>query len=420
MKKIYLVIFILSVIIFSCKEDAVNHLPEANDDTNSTTANNPVNGEAQANDVASEDGGNIWSLVGENGGAENGTVTMNGSGNYTYTPDLNWYGTDVINYQLCDNNGDCVEATITITVNPVILTLSQFNNIGISALALDGTNKLWIASNSGLYKEVNEGYLLVGLGSNSHVTALTYENSSNTIWAGTENGIYKVQLGESIISGDSISANNLSNNHILSIYIDENSTRWIATKTGFTRNEGTTWQKDKFKKNASGSITDITFSSKAVTSIGIWEGDYFFSTAGYKLWRTTDWDETVDAFTGASMWDPPYNGMAITDTMYAVFIDSRGLQWFGGQEGVLYHSGHDPKTDNQSFKNELINKNVHCIAEDPNGNIWCGTENGISIFNGTNWSTPTATLSNNFVNAIVFQGNKAWIGTKMGINKIDL
>jgi VCBS repeat-containing protein len=55
-------------------------------------------GTSQTNDTPSGDGG-MWNLVGVDGGAANGTVTMNPDGSYTYTPDPNFNGTDVFSYQ---------------------------------------------------------------------------------------------------------------------------------------------------------------------------------------------------------------------------------------------------------------------------------------------------------------------------------
>jgi len=301
--------------------------------------------------------------------------------------------------------------------------LDNLDNFEISAMAVDGDNTLWIASDSGLYKKVTDGYVEIELNSDIAVTALAYESSINTLWAGTTTGIYEIKLGGSETTGELIGAELLSNNHILDAYIEGDSVRWFGTKIGFTRSKGDTWQKEKFKKNQF-SIADLDFADLAITSIGVWEGNYFFATAGNKLWRASDWDESVDAFTGASMWDPPYNGLAITDTMYAVFIDSRHFQWFGGKEGVQVHIGNDPKSDNYSFKAELVNENVRCIAEAPDGEIWCGTENGISIGtvtdSGVEWNASTANLTSNFVTSIIFQGNTAWVGTKEGLNKIIL
>lgn len=56
---------------------------------------------------------------------------------------------------------------------------------------------------------------------------------------------------------------------------------------------------------------------------------------------------------------------------------------FGGKDGVQVHIVHEPVVDNYSYKDKLIDLNVHCIVEAPNDDIWYGTEKGISIFNGT-------------------------------------
>ena len=97
----------------------VNDVPVAVDDTPSTDEDTPLAGNVSTNDTPSGDGGNTWSLVGVNGGASNGTVTMNSDGTYTYTPAANFNGTDAFTYTLCDNTPDCSTATVSITVNPV-------------------------------------------------------------------------------------------------------------------------------------------------------------------------------------------------------------------------------------------------------------------------------------------------------------
>jgi hypothetical protein len=97
----------------------VNDVPVAVNDFNTTSEDTPVSGNASSNDTPSGDGGNTWTLVGPNGGAANGSVTMNSSGVYTYTPNINYSGTDVFSYLVCDVDGDCSTATVTITISPV-------------------------------------------------------------------------------------------------------------------------------------------------------------------------------------------------------------------------------------------------------------------------------------------------------------
>ena len=96
--------------------NAVDDAPVANDDSNTTNEDTPVSGSVTGNDTPSGDGGNTYSLVGVNGGAANGTVSLDGAGNYTYTPNANFNGTDTFTYQLCDVDGDCDTAVVTITI----------------------------------------------------------------------------------------------------------------------------------------------------------------------------------------------------------------------------------------------------------------------------------------------------------------
>ena len=94
-------------------------VPVANDDAITTPEDTPVTASATGNDIPSSDGGNVWSLVGENGGAAHGTVTMTAEGTYTYTPGADWSGVDTFNYKICDVDGSCDPAVVTVTVTPV-------------------------------------------------------------------------------------------------------------------------------------------------------------------------------------------------------------------------------------------------------------------------------------------------------------
>jgi len=109
--------------------------PIAVNDVNTTKENTPVGGNASTNDTPSSNGGNVWSLVGINGGAANGTITMNPDGTYTYTPNVNFFGIDTITYKVCDTDGDCSTATITITI-----TSSDHNQPPVASDDYDTTN----------------------------------------------------------------------------------------------------------------------------------------------------------------------------------------------------------------------------------------------------------------------------------------
>lgn len=296
----------------------------------------------------------------------------------------------------------------------------NLDNRNIISLAFDNSNTLWIASDTGIFKSVTDGYKLMDVGVQSKLTTLTYESAENKLWIGTLSGLFYVGLNESSLQAEAVSLSNLSNDTIYSAFFDSSSKGWFGTEEGFTLKKADNWQQDSFKKNLSGSISDLDFEVFAVNSIGSWNGNYFFATAGNKLWRTSDWDDEVDAFSGATQWDRPYNGLAIADTMNVVFIDSKGQQWFGGTDGIQVHIGDNPKEQNTTYKNELVNPIVNCVAEDATGSIWVGTENGISVFNGSTWTAKTSNLPCLCINAIAFdEDGSAWIGTKSGLANIE-
>ena len=105
--------------VVSITVNPINDLPIASDDLVTGNEDVPIMSDVQSNDTPSGDGDNTWSLVGIDGGALHGEVTMGLDGTYTYTPDPNYNGPDMFTYELCDFNGDCDQATVSITVGPI-------------------------------------------------------------------------------------------------------------------------------------------------------------------------------------------------------------------------------------------------------------------------------------------------------------
>ena len=131
----------------------VNDLPVANDDVATTDEDTPVNIDPLPNDDFGGDGPSMGT-INILGGAVNGTATVNDGGTpndptddtIDYTPDPNFNGFDAIFYQICDGNGDCDPATITITINPVddlplaeddMATVPEDGNVNIDPLPND-------------------------------------------------------------------------------------------------------------------------------------------------------------------------------------------------------------------------------------------------------------------------------------------
>jgi gliding motility-associated-like protein len=67
----------------------------------------------------------------------NGSVTINNDGSITYTPNRNFAGLNEFTYQVCDDDGDCATATVTIVVERNIFVPEGFSPNG------DGINDLF-------------------------------------------------------------------------------------------------------------------------------------------------------------------------------------------------------------------------------------------------------------------------------------
>lgn len=292
-------------------------------------------------------------------------------------------------------------------------------NINISSIVVDNSNTKWVGTDNGLYKSVDNGYTLEDISIPGKVLSIFYEKSSNTLWVGSIGGLSKVVISGSDISSSVITSINLSDSSVQTAYVDSTSKRWFGAANGLSLNKNTTWKNKNFIYNALNNLVPMDIEKASINSIASWNGDYYFATNGYSLYRAKKYNEGVDAFTGATQWSSPYNGNSVTDTMFVVFVDSKGKIWMGGANGVQFHTGHDSKSNTKSFRSELPNLYVHAIAEAPDGKIWVGTEQGLAIYDGVNWTAITNGLSNLFVTAIAFDKNgSAWVGTKMGLVNI--
>lgn len=92
--------------------------PVAVDDTATTLINTPVNIDILDNDYDT-DGWLVSSTVQILSGPDHGSLSVNTSTGVTkYTSEIGWFGTDIFTYRVCDNDGLCDDAKVTIGVIP--------------------------------------------------------------------------------------------------------------------------------------------------------------------------------------------------------------------------------------------------------------------------------------------------------------
>jgi uncharacterized repeat protein (TIGR01451 family) len=95
-----------------------NNPPVANDDSASTPEDTAVLIDAAAND-SDVDGNLDPASAAVTSGPSGGAITNHGDGTFTYTPDADFQGSDSFVYQICDTDGACDAAVVSIDVQAV-------------------------------------------------------------------------------------------------------------------------------------------------------------------------------------------------------------------------------------------------------------------------------------------------------------
>lgn len=93
-----------------------NLLPNASNDSFSTTENTPVSGNVMDNDEQGDAPATVTAYDTSSG--QGGAVSMGSDGSFTYTPPGGFTGTDSFSYTITDNNGDSASAMVSVNVNP--------------------------------------------------------------------------------------------------------------------------------------------------------------------------------------------------------------------------------------------------------------------------------------------------------------
>ena len=92
----------------------MNDAPVADDASASTDEDTTLTSSVTASDVEGDELG--FSLVGDVG---HGALSFGTDGSYSYTPDLNFNGSDSFSFKANDGELDSNVATVSLTINPV-------------------------------------------------------------------------------------------------------------------------------------------------------------------------------------------------------------------------------------------------------------------------------------------------------------
>ncbi len=161
----------------------VNDTPTAEDDfVTVETEDEDITGDVSDNDLNLGDTTVVFTLDTD---VENGTLVFNEDGTFTYTPDTDFVGQDSFTYTVCDIDGECSTAIVTITVLgediPDVTVPEGFSPNG------DGVNETFIVL--GLENYPNHKVTIINRWGNKVYEASPYLND----WDGTN--MFGVSVG---------------------------------------------------------------------------------------------------------------------------------------------------------------------------------------------------------------------------------
>ncbi len=302
----------------------------------------------------------------------------------------------------------------------------------VTSVCVDADNNKWFGTNRGLvsydgntwrvYQQTAEKQTLAS----DFVNDLAFEITGYgpEIWVATQNGVSVMAVSEldAVTFATPYRSDNtgLVSNTVRAVTVDPGHVRWFGTNAGVSSFDGDNW----------GSYTQENFwiynnNVKALASGP--DSMVYIGTEGAGVSRLKM--DPVDGITAASpidwTWsgvDEPEEGKLISDSVYAIYIEPTGRQWFGTDHGLCLHTSYNTRRDWTVFSvaDGMQSDFVQAIGRKNNGELWVGTKAGASVYDGTTWTNYTREngLSGTFVHDIaVDQNGEIWLATDYGITR---
>lgn len=80
------------------------------------------------------------------------------------------------------------------------------------------------------------------------------------------------------------------------------------------------------------------------------------------------------------VYDKNNNKSLISNNIYTIYKDRRGLMWIGSENGLSCYKGEKEGFVHYTIKDGLEDNTIHAITEDDEGCLWLSTNNGITFF----------------------------------------
>lgn len=298
-------------------------------------------------------------------------------------------------------------------------TKQGLNYFKVNVIFSGREKNIWIGTDLGLNLFRGDGFLIFDErdGILNNVVWDITEDSQNRLLLATNQGLSRVKFiqnkagyTERLEVKNFTKKEGLSNNIVLSVFVDSEGDVWCGTGFGGI----------SVISGAGDQVTKVYDSTRGLSSNTIYsvcqDNDGFIWAGTNKgVTKINKKSNIIQNYTSA-------DGLG-GDNIYKVYKDSKGILWFASIGGYLsrYEGGAFTRIDS-TYK--LNQKFITSIAEDSKGNIWFGAYGGgIYKFDGKtfiNYTTDDGLSSNSPYSLIADELNQLWIGTSQGIDKLNL
>ncbi len=196
----------------------------------------------------------------------------------------------------------------------------------------------------------------------------------------------------------------LVSNSVLCVAVDKQGNKWFGANDGISRFDGSVWT--TFRPDSSIRKDNYCRDIAVDTDGSIW---FTSINSGVRRYDGSRWS----TFTTA-------DGL-ISNTVNHIFIDAKGVKWFGTYQGVSRFDGTEWKSYTKT--DGLLDNMVNALTVDNYGTAWFAVSGGVSCFDGSNWKSfdyTNSPLQNYVWNIRCDHRNNIWLATwGKGLFKYD-
>lgn len=334
-----------------------------------------------------------------------------------------WIGTDGYGLKSYDYS------TKTITNYETELNTVDLRRGKVHCILQDNQGNLWIA----LYQEgimmipqkkkvfrnigFNPFYAEKSIGTECVLSV--HEDRSGKIWIGTDgDGIYRLNNQRKVEKhyiNDKLKAN-----VVLTIYNDSKNRIWAGTYLNglFLYDAGS----DSFRK------VPLFVGNREVKDINIIKGD-----ASGNLWIGTNengmciYNHDTKQLQNYSYDIVKSGNQIVSNSVQTLLLGKDNRVWIGTSSAGLcsYNPQNKIFTDSKSFKWKLNSNNITATTQDKNGNLWVGTKQGLQYVDLQKNTAILYTESDGLPNASITgieidKQNNLWISTSLGLSHFNV